>query len=223
MATPNPETNAPRRWWRFPIRRVPLIACVAILLIPLAAGAWVQSQRAAEEKVLSRAAAQMEQGRWEAARTTLNELRSRRFLSGSARHQGAALYFRLGEDRTAHTLLGPTRFDASDPRDVRLRDLAARCQRASALVKKSETATQPQDRLRLLREAQDELPESPHLLQRVVREELSAMLNGEETDPQETARFEEDYTQLRIAAPELAAEVRSEITALTGRMGTAVN
>lgn len=194
-----------------------LLVGVVLLLIPLAAGAWIQSQRSAEAKVLSTVAAQMERGQWETARETLAALRSRRFLSGNARRLAAGFYFRLGEDRSGHELLGAAQFDPDNPEDVRLRELAARCQRAAALVARAEKASSPAGRLKLLREAQVELPESPLLLQRIVREELAEMVGATKSDPAAMARFEEDYTQLRIAAPKLAAELRKEAAALAGK------
>jgi hypothetical protein len=173
-------------------------------------------QRAVEDASLQRASLQFQRGEWQAALDSLEPLRARPLLSGLTRRRAAELYFRLGEDQKAHRLLVGQKFHPEDPADERLKALAAHCQRAEALIRQADQAKSPEQRYRLTRRAQQELPQAPHVLQRLVKEELALLLRQPESEA--ASRFETDYTQLRVAAPKLAAQVRTEAEALAGEV-----
>jgi hypothetical protein len=187
-----------------------------VLLTPLLLGLWMVQQQRFEDGVLARTEAGLSDGKWEAALAAFEPLASRRFLSSSARRRGAAVAFRLGEDRTGHRLLRGQRFDSKDPADARLSDLANRSLRAAALMRKADEAKSPSERVRLLRQAREELPESPRLLQRTAREEL--VLSVRDAKSPAGVWFEEDYMQLRLAAPKLAAELQREAQSMAGEV-----
>lgn len=189
---------------------------VLVIACPLAAGAWVMAQRNAEEGVLRQAMAQFRRGEWQAASATLEPLHRRSLLSGPTRRQAAELYFRLGDDQKGHRLLLGLKFQPNDAADTRLKEWVVRSQRAEALIRRANGTKNPNQRFELTKQAHDELPEAPHVLQRLVREELALMLKDQKSEA--AARFEEDYTQLRLAAPQLASEVRSEAEALVGEV-----
>jgi hypothetical protein len=188
-----------------------------ILLIPALAGWWMLQQRAEENALLREASIQMKNGLWEEAGNTLGRLRGRPLLSGATRRLGAELYFRLGEDRAGHQLLFAQRYDAKHADDVRLKALAASCGRAARLVEQAKAQRSPAERLALAREARKELPESPRVLQFVVREELLGSVDESAPAVELDGQFERDYAQLRIAAPTLADEVRREAESLAAR------
>jgi hypothetical protein len=192
------------------------VGWVLVIACPLAAGAWTMAQRNAEEGVLRRATAQFQHGEWQAATATLEPLHRRSLLSVPARRRAAELYFRLGEDQKGHRLLLGLKFQANDPTDARLKEWVVRSQRAEALIRRANGMKSPLQRFELTKQAHDELPEAPHVLQRLVREELALMLKDPKSEA--ASRFEEDYTQLRLAAPQLATEVRSEAEALAGEV-----
>jgi hypothetical protein len=187
-------------------RRIMGALVAAALALPLLAAVLVLGGRWAEDTLLRRAAAQVEQGRLETALETLAPLKRQRLLSREARRRAAALYFRLGEDRTAHTLLRGIPFNSGDPEDQRLRALSARCQRAAALVKRLDRSRDLSERVALIDQARDEVPDNPELLRRQVEELLQAMLQSQ--SPAREQAFTEAYTELRRKAPGLAASVK---------------
>ncbi|HEU4752530.1 MAG TPA: hypothetical protein VFU47_05425 [Armatimonadota bacterium] len=195
------------RGWRW------VLLALALLLPALAAGGLLAG-RYAEDALLRGASAQVESGDLEAALRTLEPLKRQRFLSREGRRRAAALYFRLGEDKSGHALLAGIPFHEGDPEDARLRALAARCQRAASLLKKADAAASPRERLRLTRAARDELPDAPDVLLRVAEAELQAMLHS--NDPAQSQAFEEAYTELRRKAPARAAELRRRVQQAVG-------
>lgn len=209
------ETTSRSPGMRFPRGLRTIWWCLA-LAIPLLLGGWMVAQRAAETGPLRRANAHLQRGEWYAALASLEPLRSRPLLSGLARRQAAELYLRLGEDQKGHQLLIGQKFHPNDPADARLKALATRCQRAEALIRQANQTKSLEQRYELTRQAQDEMPESPRVLQQLVRVELALMLK----DPKSAAgsRFEPDYTQLRLAAPPLADQVRTEAEAMAGEV-----
>ena len=201
-----------------PFRRpaVRRAAWAVLIVLPLALGLWMVGQQQAEEAILTRTEAALAEGKWEAAVTALEPLGNRRLLSSNARRRGAEAAFRLGEDRLGHRLLRGQRFDPKDSGDVRVGDLANRSRRAAGLMQRAEAAKEPAERVRLLRQARKELPESPRLLQRTAREELVLSVRNEKSPA--GSWFEEDYMQLRLAAPKLAAELQREAQSMAGEV-----
>lgn len=189
---------------------------IVLLGTPLLAGGWMVSQRAVEEGALRRATSHFQRGEWQATLDALEPLRIRPLLSGVTRRQAAELYFRLGEDQKAHRILIGQKFHADDPADTHLKSLATKCQSAETLIRQADQSQNLRQRYELTRRAQAELPEAPRVLQRVVQAELALMLR----DPKSEAatRFETDYTQLRVAAPQLANQVRSQAEAMAGEV-----
>jgi hypothetical protein len=182
-----------------------------ILLLPLGVGGGLAYQKAGEDALLARATAQVNRGELGAALDTLHPLPYRRFLSSEGRRRGAELFFRLGDDGVAHTLLQGQRFDAKDPEDQRLRDLTGRCLRASQALKKADASHNPTERVRILQPALLELPEAPALLQRVTLEELAAIAASpsEAEAAKRTDHYLQDYQELRRKAPRMADEVKA--------------
>ena len=201
-----------------PFRRpaVRRAAWAIVLLLPLVLGFWMVGQQQAEDAILVHTETALANGRWEEALTALEPLAGRRLLSSNARRRGAEAAFRLGEDRLGHRLLRGQRFDPKDPGDVRVGDLANRSRRAAGLMQRAEAAKDPAERVKLLRQAREELPESPRLLQRTAREELVLSVRTEKSPA--GSWFEEDYMQLRLAAPKLAAELQREAQLLAGEV-----
>lgn len=191
------------------------LAIVLVLLAPLAAALWMGSARWAEDRVLAAAQQRLESGQWEAALDALAPLQGRRALSREARRRAAEVYFRLGEDRKAHELLVgvPYREDSAD--DRRLRDLAARNQRAAKLLEQADRSRDPRKRLQLARQAREQLPEAPPILQRVIQEELMVMSRGASAEVSE--EFSRDYTDLRAHAPRAADELKRRLAELLAR------
>ncbi len=179
-----------------------------------AAGFLLASGRGAEVRLLAQARQALDMGNAEGAESALTELVRRPLLSERAREAGAELFFRLGEDHAAHALLKGAAPDPRNPRDRRLRELAARCQRAAADLSRADRAPQPDDRLRLARSAERETPEAPRVLERVVDEELLVMSRRE--SPEVSAAFEQDYARLRLTAPHLATRVKDRVAAAVG-------
>lgn len=161
------------------------------------------------------ARALLESKQWEASGNALGGLDGRRFVSRRARWDAAELYFRLGEDRKAHQMLAGIPFHEGDARDREMRELSSRNLRASSLLSQAETAPDVLGRLRLIRKARNEVPESPAILARLVQEELLAITHGGETEEQ--GAFESDYTLLRRAAPRAAAELKRRVGELVAR------
>jgi hypothetical protein len=188
------------------------LAVFAVLL--LVTGALVGA-RLAEERVLARASEHLAAGHLDAAMASLSPLKGRRFLSREAARRAASLYFRLGEDHTAHSFLRGQPFSETDPEDIRLRELSARCQRATSLLKQAEESPDPLESARLAREALRELPDSPRVLQWVAREEMLAM--AATGDPAREKEFERAYTELRRRAPSFADALKREVDAATER------
>jgi hypothetical protein len=178
------------------------------LMLPVLAAGLLLVGRYAEDVTLARAAGQLSEGRSEAALHTLAPLKTQRLLSREARRRAAELYFRLGEDKTAHTLLRGVPFREGDPDDKRLRELSARCQTAASLMKRADSGRSPAERVRLVRAAQDELPDAPGVLKRVAEAELQAFIQAK--PPASSRSFEEAYAELRDRAPSLAAEVKRQ-------------
>lgn len=200
-------------------RAVKWLVGLVLLVVPLVAAGWVVRARMVEDAVLARAHAHLEAGDWGAASTALAGLPRGFLLSGDARRRAAALHFRLGEDRQAHQLLLGQRFEEKDAEDRRLRDLSARCQRVSVLLKQMEASRDPEERVRLLRQAREEVPEAPHLLRRLAQEELMAKVaTGKEPYGQ---AFEDSYLELRARAPEEAEALKASISRLLPEPGPA--
>ena len=181
-----------------------------VVLLPLAAAVAFVVWRAGEDALLGRARAQMARGELEAVGATLEPLRRRPLLSGEGRRGAAELYLRLGEDHKAHSLLVGQRPDPRDPRDRRLQELSARCQRAAALLHRADRSRDPEERVLLARAAYRELPEAPRVLQRVVMEELLAV--AKTRDPGHNAAGQQAYAELKQKAPGLAAELKREVS-----------
>jgi hypothetical protein len=188
----------PKLWW------------LLVLLAPLLLGAAMVGWQSGEDAILQRAAATLERGQPEQALIDLKPLLRRPLLSSSARRRGAALYFRMGQDGRAHTLLRGQRYDGKDAADVELRTLAERCLKAGKALKAADRSNDAMERLRLVRSAQVELPDSPLVLQRVVLEELGALTLAPTPAEAErmTEEFLQDYQALRMRAPSLADEVK---------------
>jgi hypothetical protein len=180
-----------------------------VLLLPLLAAGWISASRTAEIRLLDRARAQLDGGDWEAALASLEPLSRRLLLSREARRKGAELLFRLGEDQKAHRLLGPEPFNKRIPEDLLLRERSIACQRAAHFLRKADQSRDPAERVRFTRIAHVELPESPRVLQRLVREELLAM--AETGDREYSAGFEKDYAELRRKAPRMADQLKQEV------------
>ncbi|MFN3653146.1 MAG: hypothetical protein ACK47B_26495 [Armatimonadota bacterium] len=190
-------------------RAVKWMLGLLLVVLPLVAAGWVVRARIVEDDILARAQTRLEAGHWGAASQALRELPRGFLLSGDARRRAAALHFRLGEDRQGHQLLVGQRFDDKDPADRRVRDLSARCQRVSLLLKQVEASRDPEERVRLLRQARDEVPEAPHLLRRLAQEELLASVaTGREQYQQ---AFEQAYLELRARAPEEADALKTSV------------
>jgi hypothetical protein len=187
-------------------------------LLPLAVGAGLIGWKSGEDAILDRASAQLRRGELERALGTLRPLPGRRFLSRAGRRRGAELFFRLGEDGVAHTLLQGQGFDPEDPEDQRLRDLGGRCLRAGHALRRADRTRSPQERLALLRPALKDLPEAPRLLQRVVIEELGAVISArsEAEARRRTDEYLAGYQELREKAPGLADEVKRRHEELLG-------
>lgn len=183
---------------------------ILLILAPLVLGLGLVLWRSGEDALVARAAAQLRAGEWEASLATLQTLRRRPLLSSEGRRRGAELFFRLGEDQDGHTLLKGQRFDEKDPEDRRLKELTSRNLRAARLLEQAERARDPEDRLRLVRSAQIELPEAPRVLQRVVLEELADVTaaRSEAEAQKRVEEYLEDYAELRRKAPSLAAAVK---------------
>jgi hypothetical protein len=183
-----------------------------VLLAPLLAAGWIAAARATADSVIARAASHLERGEAEAASDALGSLPVRVLLSRDARRRAAALFFRLGEDRKGHALLLGEKLSERDPEDRHLRELSAHCRRAAAVLQQADRSSDPQERLRLARSAQAELPDSPQVLRRVVQEELVLMVRRPGGEP--SSAFERDYTALRVKAPRLAAALKREVARL---------
>jgi len=192
-----------------PLRR---FAVAVLLLAPVIIAAALVGSRWAEDRVLSTASANLNLGRWEPALSTLELLRGRKALSPEARRRTAELYFRLGEDSKAHQVLGGMAFDEKSTADQRLRELAGRNQRAASLLRRIDKTTDPIQRLKLARKAQQEVPESAGILQRVVQEELMVLSRGLDSEIAEA--FDRDYTDLRAHAPSKADELKERVREL---------
>ena len=203
--TPLGNTERARRVFSLDLRK----AVLALLLFLLLAAGWVVASRGTEDRILAAAEGHLRSGEPEAALGALEPLHGRPLLSSAARRRAAGFYFRLGEDRKAHALLRGQRFDTEDAEDLRLRDLAGRNYRAAQLLRRVERSHNPEERVRFLQAARKELPEAPRLLQRLVQEELLAMVRTGK--PEHSAAFERDYLELRAMAPQLADEIKARV------------
>ena len=202
MAAVGEKTRARRKMW-------PAWA-VAALIVPAAGIFLLARHRAAAEGPLRTAASAMRGGQWDAARAALGGLPGPLLLPGGQRRQAAELFFRLGEDRQAHRYLLGQHFDPRDPGDVRLRELGIRCQRAALAVAQAEKA-HGDAKLRLLREAHEQLPEAPDLFRQLVESELARMVvRG---DAAAEAEFTRDYASLRLHSPSAADTVKRNAAA----------
>jgi hypothetical protein len=184
-----------RYWW-------------VLLLLPIAAVAWLMVLDRTVTDRLDRAEAQLKAEAWEAALDELAPVSSAGFLSLSNQRRAATLLLRMGEDQQAYRLLAARPLRPNEPDDAVARDLAARCYAASVLRRQSEKLHDPAERLRLARSAREALPEAPRVLEWVVLEELLAMTRGMKT---EEKAFERDYALLRRAAPRLADAVKEKV------------
>jgi hypothetical protein len=201
-------SREPRAFRRRPSRWLLLLS---LLLLPVA----LVSCRAQEEGALRQSAARLERGELEGALAALEPLLHRPLLSGGTRRQAAELYLRLGEDSRARDLLRGQRFDAKSADDTRLRDRIDRCRRASELLEQASHTVEPAERVRLVAEARQAVPESPRVLQRLVQEELLAMTRS--PAPEASQAFEEGYRELRRKAPGLADALKRKVGAAVAR------
>lgn len=193
-------------------RRVLLFLVIALPLL-LAGGmvAW----RGGEDAILRAARGELERKNLDRAAAILEPIRKRPLLSAEGKRQAAAMFFQLGEDHKAHTLLVGQRFVGEDAEDRNLKELSARSQRVALLFQKAQRLKDPQEEFRLAQEARKELPDSPRVLQWVVLAGVHAQASAR--NPRQAGELEQEYltayAELRDKAPNTAAETRKQLEA----------